>query len=471
MSWRAGDALSRTVKLEVDDGSASTFAEAEELVRSYTVQIVVGADVESSLTLQTMLLTAVNTAARACLGGVRVVADNNPTLQAPWAHMQTLSSAVRRLGGTIAKRMDLELPTMVIGHPNHESKAKTTIIPTWQGWAAAVVLEDRKRLPESLEFPLAGVLAAGLAVSELFNHLRGLPEYGDREVGLSLWLPGGDWRDPSAFGPASRYLPTRLWLAGLGHLGQAYAWALGTLPYANLANVHVLLQDYDVVQQANESTSALCAPSINIGTKKTRVVAAALEGIGFSTDIVERPFDGRTKPNGDEPRWVLAGFDRPGPRRHLGCFDFAVDCGLGSGPIEYLDLLVHAFPADLTPERVFPEQPQVAGRAVDRVLGLPAYDALRDELARQGASEGEALCGAIDLAGRTVAASFVGAAASAIALSEVLRQLEGGPAYEVISFSLREPQFIEAVPSDVRNIRPAPFGRTSLGDSVVATAD
>ena len=29
------------------------------------------------------------------------------------------------------------------------------------------------------------------------------------------------------------FLPSRLWLIGLGHLGQTYMWGLGLLPYSN----------------------------------------------------------------------------------------------------------------------------------------------------------------------------------------------------------------------------------------------
>ena len=42
---------------------------------------------------------------------------------------------------------------------------------------------------------------------------------------------------PTAGEPELRLLPSRLWLIGLGHLGQAYLGALGLLPYADAAKV------------------------------------------------------------------------------------------------------------------------------------------------------------------------------------------------------------------------------------------
>ena len=67
-------------------------------------------------------------------------------------------------------------------------------------------------------------------------------------------------------GPVLRYLPTRLWLIGLGHLGQAYLFALGLLPYERPSDLHLLLQDDDIVTPSTESTSILTDAAI-IGKK------------------------------------------------------------------------------------------------------------------------------------------------------------------------------------------------------------
>ncbi len=50
----------------------------------------------------------------------------------------------------------------------------------------------------------------------------------------------------------------------------------------------------------------------------------------------------------NEPVLALAGFDKIKPRRALGGkFGRVVDAGLGAGPTDYLDILIHAFPSPL----------------------------------------------------------------------------------------------------------------------------
>lgn len=75
---------------------------------------------------------------------------------------------------------------------------------------------------------LAPMLSAALAINEAFLHVFGhLATAGRRITGLDLWsLEGGDaWMSPSSYEPALQLLPSRPWLIGLGHLGQAYAGA------------------------------------------------------------------------------------------------------------------------------------------------------------------------------------------------------------------------------------------------------
>jgi hypothetical protein len=97
---------------------------------------------------------------------------------------------------------------------------------------------------------LAPMLAAALAINEAFLHVSGeLPSAGRRTTGLDLWSlePGDAWLSPAPDEPASTMLPSKLWLIGLGHLGQAYLWGLGLLPYAAPGKVSLVLQDNDVV--------------------------------------------------------------------------------------------------------------------------------------------------------------------------------------------------------------------------------
>ena len=157
--------------------------------------------------------------------------------------------------------------------------------------------------------PLSGMLAAGLAVNEAFLFVNGgTPAAGRRALGLSLWRPDGevDWLQPDESEPALTYLPSRLWLIGLGHLGQAYLWGLGLLPYQEPADMALVLQDIDVITESTESTSIL-TDSAMIGQKKTRVMAAWAERCGFAISIQERMFAADFTRQAEEPAVALCG--------------------------------------------------------------------------------------------------------------------------------------------------------------------
>jgi hypothetical protein len=440
------DRLHRTVKLEIDEGRAATVEEAARIASRYVLQLHVGREVVGRPGRQAALLTVINTARRAFLGGVRVQLAEDPVLDVRWAEGMRLSEAVAAYGGTVAELGD-EHPTIALGDLDRTPAGRLVLYPTWQGWTGGAVDTDPARLDENNDqLALSGLLAGALAVSECFQHVRGDVVAGRREVGVSLWRPDLDWRDPEAVGPACPFLPSRLWLLGLGHLGQAYCWALGFLPYADPKDVWLMLQDFDRVIEANEAT-ALLAGAGDRGKRKARVVARRMEDLGFKTSVTERPFDAATRRRGDEPGLALGGFDRREPRRELGGarFDFIVDAGLGAGPDHYLDMLIHSFPSGLTPAEAWPLSDRSRPDRGVGSLERPAYQDLEHRLTTEGLTEEEARCGVLEVSGQSVGAAFVGAVTASLVLAEVLRLLRDGPRYEVIGLSLRSPRYRDAV--------------------------
>ena len=438
MNILSPDELHRTTKLELDEGRARTFEEANEIVASYVLQINVGGGVTESETRQAMLLTAVNVASRAFLGGVRVRIQDNGPMCVGWVKGMDISTAVRTYGGDIVESLDCEHPTLVIGNVDEQPVGSVVLHVTWEGWSGGIVGETKDRLAESVEFPLAGILAASLGVSEAFQNRRGNAVAGRRSTGLSLWEPQCDWRDKRAYGKPCLYLPKRLWLIGLGHLGQAYAWVLGFLPYEYRSDVNLVLQDCDSIVKANRSTGMLSDVS-SIGQRKTRVVAARLEALGFNTAITERQFNSATQRSADEPGVALVGVDDPTPRRLLegAGFDLVVDAGLGGGPKSYLDILVHSFPSGVTAATAWPER---FVPSASSVVDQPAYQDLHQQVSRAtDLTDGEIRCGIIEVAGTSAGAAFVGCVAATFVLSEVLRTLVGGARFEVLGVSLRSP--------------------------------
>ena len=434
------DTLNRTVKLDLDEGRARSVEEAYEIAAGYGLQVVVGQGVVASETNEALLLTVLNSGRRAFFGGVRVCLNcpSGDLLSSRWAAGQDIAAVVEAFGCTVVQSLDPQYPTLVIGSVQRPPAGDVVLYATWQGWSGGVVVDQSVRLPESSEFPLAGVLAGALGVSEAFQHVRGSVFAGRRNVGLSLWDPESDWLNPVVADPHGIYLPSRLWLIGLGHLGQAYAWALGLLPYSDPSEVTIMLQDFDVVKSANRSTGMLSEGS-SVGVKKSRLVAARLETLGFRTDITERPFDGATRRGAGEPGVALVGVDDPAPRRLLeqAGFDLIVDVGLGGYVDNYLAAQLTSFPSRMTAVDVWPAQ--TAG-SEPAAANQPAYEEHKRRMIQSGAfDEGEIECGIVEVAGRSVGAAFVGCFAAALVLAEVLRWLVEGPRFETISISLADP--------------------------------
>ena len=302
-------------------------------------------------------------------------------------------------------------------------------------------VEDRIRLDELTEFTPAGVLAGAVGVSEAFQHVRGRNALaGHRAVGLSLWQPDSrtTWLDDPEDGPQLEWLPSSCWLIGLGHLGQAYLWSIGFLPYANPSAVKLLLQDYDDLVLANDSTSLLTNRQL-IGQRKTRAMAAWCEQRGFETRINERRFAGNFEIDEEEPQVALCGVDNEFARAALEDVGFAqiIEAGLGRGTEEYLALQIHCFPAERSALDRW--RPSDSNNPSESLIGQPAYDSL--------AAAGIDKCGLTMLANRAVGASFVGAFTATLVISELLRMALGEHRYGVIDGSLRSPESFEFIRS------------------------
>ncbi|PZS37533.1 MAG: hypothetical protein DLM62_18715 [Pseudonocardiales bacterium] len=446
MTWGTADHLHRTAKILIDAGKAADPYEAHRFLETLVFQVAVGAGIEHDPAAQAALATVVNAGHRAYLGGVRVRLDADPTMTTGWAAGMTAAETVTRYGGQVVDHLTADRPTLAVGRPA-APVGKSVLHLTWRGWAGGVVQSAQSRLDGEGTVP-AGIMAAGLGVSEIFQQQLGAVVPGRRDVGISVWRPDLDWRADDAIGPDLQYLPASLWLLGLGHLGQAYAWTLGMLPYRMARDVQLGLVDFDLVVDGNTATQLLVGAS-DVHHRKTRIVAAALEHRGFRTRIVERAYDenfrplAHANPTRNEPTIALAGFDDITPRRVLGEAGFTriVDAGLGAGPVEYLDMLVHTFPAPEGPATAFTKPPS-------STRSLP--DSYEAEIARQikaGADGTAARCGMLDIAGVTVGAAFVGTFASTLVIGDILRLLHGGAEYSVIAVDLRNPSDIRAVPN------------------------
>ncbi len=455
MSWHQVDDVDRTAKILIDSGRAVDSDDARRCLQNQVLQVAVGPGLEQDRAGQAALATAVNTASRAFLGGVHVRLDTDPVLTVGWTKGHTASDTVCRFGGTVTDHLVDAYPTVVIGAPGDAAPGAPVLYLQYRGWCAAVLRTPDPDFASARRTGItpAGILAAALGVSETFQQQLGAVTPGRRDVGLSLWRPDLPWREAEAVGPELKYLPSSLWLLGLGHLGQAFAWTLGLLPYANPGHVQIGLVDFDVAVKGNTSTQLLTRAD-QAGQRKTRITAAALEELGIGTRIVDRGFDKHfhstthANPARNEPTVALAGFDSIGPRQLLDLdqanFTRIVDAGLGAGPVEYLDMVLHTFPAARGPALVFAGPPPAAPRPV-----LP--QAYEDEIDRQvdaGKDQKAVRCGMLDVAGVTVGAAFVGAAASTFVVADLLRVLHGGAALTNLALDLRQPEALRSSRND-----------------------
>ena len=258
------------------------------------------------------------------------------------------------------------------------------------------------------------------------------------------------------------YLPSQLWLLGVGHLGQGYAWSLGWLNFKDPSDVLIGLVDDDFVEGGNDATAMLLRPT-DEGSRKTRVVARALEQQGFRTLVVDRRFDEHFLLQTDEPTVALSGFDKPEPRQLLGGrFTRVIDGGLGVGTKEYLSISIQTFPSTLDPESEFVPH----GTSSNDLSS--AFEVAIERLIAEGVPAGTARCGVTVVAGIAVAAAFVGTFAGAMVLADMLRYLHGGQGFCLIRCDLRTPDDVRVA----ENTAPGPAvnpgftagGETSEGD-------
>jgi hypothetical protein len=428
--------LSRISKLFVDRDQASAEA-ALTRRKGYAVTLLCGEDVASSYTLQLAVLTAASITARCFPGAVQAVVDlkaaESPLLIWPWLELTFGAALIELLGprALIGPRRPQNLAhSLIFGNAPPVSGALRV---TFDGWIAKTgPAHDVPRLPERELFSVAGILAAALAVSELFLSFAEISvEATRRTVGLSLWRPDLDINDPAGLGLAVEYLPLELWSLGLGHLGNAYLWSLATLPYQEPSAVEFVLNDFDRVEPENIETGVIFT-SADIGRLKSRACCKWIERRNFQTRLVERRFDSTFRRHDKEPGLALCGFDSNPARRDLATAQFlrVIESGLGGKADNFDTIGFHSLPNVRTPGELWPdlsdEEERKRVEHLERVtLNNPAYSRL-----------GKDVCGRYELAGRSVAVPFVGASAASLVVAEAVRLLHDGPAYTDIKLGL-----------------------------------
>ena len=429
--------LHRTAKYFMDNGRAASHDEAMGLLAGFGLTIYVGPEIANSVYHQIALLTLVNTARRTLLAGVDIVGLSDAPNLSPLAPERLMKDVVRELGGRVVDAVNPDWPSAVIGNATVVDTRLPRWRVTWNGWRGGVIpCRENKRLQEDEAIALSPSLAAAACAAEVFAYHAGDHAMaGRRSLGLSLWNPAADWHLDDPTESAAAFLPSRLWIIGLGNLGQAFAWLLASLPYADRSEVELVLNDFDDIALSNESTSLL-SHRVDIGRKKARVVAKWLEDRGFRTFLEERLFGECIVRAPHEPGVALCGVDNALARAALEKpgFGLVIEAGLGGGPEAFRSISVHTFPASRSAEEIWSRQ---VGQGDKSPEDMPAYQALK--------TGGMDSCGVAQLASRTVGVPFVGVIAACLVIAELLRRLNGGSALELLSGSVAALEDFETI--------------------------
>jgi hypothetical protein len=243
MTYEA-DSFNRLVIGIMEKEKCSPEAALEKLA-SLKILLVAGEQIASSLSLQAAFLTAVNTAKRAFLGGVAIhLPQENITCLVPTPAALSFNETATKLCGELLIAQDGPFDfTLSFGvAPENDQNSLEVVANSWQGGVVA----DRQGFrpaEDNYGLPIGGIYAGALGVGLAFLSVTGISSAAaDKSTGISLWRPDLNWDAQEAIGPIVESLPKKYWLLGLGHLGQAYLWNIGMLPYANHAEIEILLQ-------------------------------------------------------------------------------------------------------------------------------------------------------------------------------------------------------------------------------------
>lgn len=423
------DQLHRTAKYFMDSGRAATAEDAVDMLSRFGMSIIVDAASATTPNGQTALLTLVNAARRTMLGGIEVEGVGDEPVVTDLSTETTIGAAVAALGGACVERARDDWPRAIIG----DAPASTGSAPAWRlqwaGWRGGVLPASWPSIASGDDaIALAPIMAAAACIGEVFAwHAGDHDMAGRRASGLSIWNPGALWTDADPTEPALSLLPTKLWLIGLGNLGQAFAWCLAALPYPDGSDTKLMLQDFDRMAVSNDSTSLLAVPD-QPTAMKTRWVGDWLERRGFEVRHEERRFGAWTRRHSLEPGAALCGVDNAVARAALedAGFDIVVEAGLGGGTQGFRNFSLHCFPGPKRAGAIWAGA--AAAATAPDVSVMPAYQAMKEK--------GIDGCGLTQIASRTIGVPFVGLTAAILAVGELLRRLHGGGAMEVVSGSL-----------------------------------
>lgn len=397
-----------------------TYQEAESYIRSLKVLLIYDPTKINNASMQAALLTAVNTGLRCFQGGVYIHATTDEKIKSLLGNTTNdFDKNITNLGGVYVNNFSLPDYSFVLYFGINIQNANNALEVVAGSWIGGVHTKDSQYLNDhDKSLPMGGILAGSLAIGKAFlycsNNSRS--SYIENTV-VNLWdLSDVDLKVK----PTIQYFPKKLWLLGLGHLGQAYVWALSMLPSAVLSEMEVLLQDIDHASISNWESSLLTNES-DIGKKKTRIAAEYLERHNTSISIVDRKYDKTFQRQEHEPRILICGLDNVEARKAIDHSNYSliIDCGLGGDIASYDHMKIQVFPN--------------INKHSDEVWNNIPEGPKSKNLSKM--YENAFGCGYTD---KGISTSFVGAFASAFVIAEIIKSFNDGSKTQIISGSIRD---------------------------------
>jgi len=418
---------SRITKALIDRAAGpATFDAAEERLDNVGLVIVLPREHVAKPAAQAAVLTAAVTGVK-CFGAAHVMLDGETPLYKALPFGYTLGTAAAALGATVSTTMPRDATHVLMIGDGDVLGTNIFVRCWWNRWIAGVLPPwDRRALGESGN-PLAGIFSGALAVREVFATVLNYPRAGSRVSIASLWEPDADPKTAD-LGPATVFMPPRLWLVGLGHLGQGYAWSLGLL---RASGIEAVLQDDQCVGEENEATGLLVRRTdVHRKRRKTRIVSDWLSELGWSTRLIERRHYGDIRILLDDPRIVVTGLDEPDARIKIAKagFEYMIDAGIGHGPVDFEGAQLRVLDRSADVARLWSRP--VPAADVESPLKQNAYLEYAKKIDE---------CGTVALANASVAVPFVGAAVGAMTIAQVLRVASMQETSEIMQLELGSP--------------------------------
>lgn len=254
-------------------------------------------------------------------------------------------------------------------------------------------------------------------------------------TGISLWNLGAgkSWYTDENDGPEELNFPRNIWSLGLGHLGQAYLWTLAFMGVKKPAALTFLLQDYDDIGPENIGSQVLTLDE-DVCQVKTRPCVRFLEAIGFKTRLIEKPFE-----KGDslsdwmkDFTFLLNGVDNIPTRKNLDKTSLGLFLdGATNGKLSLFDsfTMKNVTRIDKSPDDMW----RKADDGQEEILHVNLYKRFKKEHQ----------CGVLTNIG--ISTPFVGLFSSTIVISEMLRSIDKGKVYLIVSLQLRDLDSIIAI--------------------------